>query len=813
MAFQLTTRASRARNQVQVQPSIVLEIDGVSTLFGVTTIQEYVRIGDPDRYIDGTWLIGALSSVVDQSAAISFEGTSTTISQQLLQDKGGTSSVSSLAVSLVDFDGTALNLITPGVTVDDILGLRAYVMLGFANTAYPTDYIQVFSGVIDEVTTGGTIVLNIAHPDAKKRQSLFPSIKTKLNGAINNAVTTLTLDDVSGLLSPADSGTLTCYVRVDDEVIGYAAIDSGANQLTGCTRGQLGTTAAAHDDDADVASFYRLQGNAIELALKLLLSAEDTYYLEGIDVDAFVTTPSNGDVADAVFFYGFNVTTRYGVVVGDFATTTGATNGANNVTLAEVTDIVETEDGSYLVLGGEGLVAETAPPATISFSSQYNVLPTGLGLGGDQVDVTAFENINTTFPTSIPDYDFYLTDTIEGREFIDKQVLFPAACFSIPRNGRISVGFTSPPLTDGSTVVLDSSNVSRPDQIKVKRGINRYLHNTVVYRFGKDIDGEYRAGVITQDADSKNRIKVGNKVLQIDADGLRAGATTTTLIEVNSERILDRYKYAAETFHFKALYGDVFNVDVGDVVLFGDAELQVVDSKNGTRAFVPRLCEVINKSMNIKTGEVDLVVLDTNYTTSGRFGVFGPSSVLDSGASTTVLPLTISYGWDRPTEKSKWTDYIGERVLVRTTNWSDSEETTIVGFGTTADTMIVEALSGAPSAGEIVELAPYDQSGDAEVDALSKRAHCYFNPTLGVDSGASQTEFDVDSGDETKLFVGALIRVCSDDYVDVSAEVLVTDVTGTTVTVDTALGFTPASGDIVELVGFVDDEGAPYRYV
>jgi hypothetical protein len=813
VAFQLTDRANRARQRAALEPSLVLEIDGVSTLFGVDTVQEYIRIGDTGLAIDGSWTIGGLREATDQLSAISFEGTGSTISQQLLQDKGGTSSVSSLAISLIDFDGTITELVTPGSTVDDILGRRAYVMLGFADTAYPQDYIQVFSGLVDEVVTGGTIVLNIAHPDAKKRQTIFPNIKAKLDGAINGAVTTITLDDVSGLLSPADSGTLTCYIRVDDEVIGYAAIDTGLNQLTGCTRGQLGTTAAAHDDETDVSSFYRLQGDAITLALKLLLSSEDTYYLEGVSVDSFVRTPGDGDVPNAIYFYGFNVTSRYGVVAGDLVTTTGATNAANDVTLAEVTEVVETAEGSYIVLGAESLVVEEGTSATISLSSQYNALPTGLGLGGDQVDVTEFEWVQTTFPGSLPDYDFYLTEDVDGRQFVDTQILFPAACFSIPRNGRVSVGFTSPPLSTDELVELDASNVTRPDQIKVKRSVNRYLYNAIVYRYEKDVDGEYRAGLIAQDADSTSRIPVGNKVLRIDSDGLRASAGNSVMLEANSERLLDRYKFAAETFQFKAFFGDVFNVDVGDVVLFGDPDLQIVDSKSGTREFVPRLCEVVNKSMNIKTGECELTVLDTNYATNGRFGVISPSSVLDSGATTTVLPLTISYGWAMPYERTKWTQYVGERVLIRAVDWSTSEETTITGVGQVEDTLLVEALGSPPAAGSIVELAPYSTDADPEVDALSKRAHASFNPVLTVTGGTSATQFAVSAPDAAKLFVGCTVRVSSSDYVDSSGEVEVTEISGTDITVGTALGFTPSAGDIVELIGFANDEGAPYRWV
>lgn len=187
MAFTLTRTADLRRQGTNLEPSLVLEIDGISTIFGAGTASAFIRIGDPGLLIDGSWVIGGTREVDDQIDAVSFDGTAATIQQQLLQDKGGTSSVSSIAISLLDVDGFITRLITPGELVDDILGRRAYVFLGFQGTAYPQDYIQIFSGIIDEVTSAGTIILNVAHPDQKKRQQIFPAFQTSLDGEIGRA--------------------------------------------------------------------------------------------------------------------------------------------------------------------------------------------------------------------------------------------------------------------------------------------------------------------------------------------------------------------------------------------------------------------------------------------------------------------------------------------------------------------------------------------------------------------------------------------------------------------------------------------------
>lgn len=67
---------------------------------------------------------------------------------------------------------------------------------------------------------------------------------TTLNGAINASVTTVTLTDSTNFPS---KGRLI----VNSEVIEFNANDTSTGQLTGCTRGVEGTTAASHlDTDA-----------------------------------------------------------------------------------------------------------------------------------------------------------------------------------------------------------------------------------------------------------------------------------------------------------------------------------------------------------------------------------------------------------------------------------------------------------------------------------------------------------------------------------------------------------------------------------
>jgi hypothetical protein len=77
------------------------------------------------------------------------------------------------------------------------------------------------------------------------------SSTTYLNGSINAAVTTITVDSTSGF---ASTGT----VLIDEELITYTGKSS--TTLTGCVRGTNGTTAASHNDNATVYDADTFQG-------------------------------------------------------------------------------------------------------------------------------------------------------------------------------------------------------------------------------------------------------------------------------------------------------------------------------------------------------------------------------------------------------------------------------------------------------------------------------------------------------------------------------------------------------------------------
>lgn len=925
MATPLSNLAQTKTQETRQKPQLVLEIEGVETRFGLGAIKKYIKIGDPGLLIGDDWVIGGLNDQENQLDAISLDGTTTTIAQQLLQDRGGTSSVSGIQVSLLDVDEEITKLITPGEVVDDVLGRRANVYLGYQDTAFPQDFIQIFAGIIDEVNAGPTIIFNIAHPEQKKRgqvlaqvtteltedlnfrseiiqgmlfktrrdvvgsvtveyqdtatagsESIFTSAtiliigieagvttNTQIKKAIENSLaalelvtveiqdghdadliavqpTTLLDSDLSvpvletkGFLLPMASEGFRTYVRIDDEVIEYTGIDSVNGLLTGCTRAAFEDKDSRafgdhHDVETKVESFYRLQGKAIDICLKMMMSGGPEYFVEDVPVKAINEVEGVGNIPNSLYFDGVNVENKYGLVPGDKATVTGDAIPGNNVTDALIAQVVVTDFGSYVLLDGVTLTDQPLSSASVSFKTKWNVWPegAGLGMGGDEVDVPQFEDLMATFDTAIFTYDFYIRDTLTVKDFLDTEVLYPTGAFTLPRKGKVSAGFTSPPIGGVDLKVFSSSNTIKPEQNRVYRGISRYFYNNIVFRFDENVldEGKFQKGEVTVDADSLNRIKVGNRTLVIDARGLRPSTDTTTIINQLTQRFLDRYKFAAERIKIQCFYGDAFNADVGDIVAFGGKDLQIPDSRAASRDTRVKLYEIVNKSLNLLSGVVTFDLVDTAFSLTGaRFGVVSPASKIGVGSTASQLKLVNSYGNEPPRkERVKWEDFIGQDVMIHEEDeageWTYFEIRTLQGFQPSdGNVMFVDPpLPSPPGEGAVVEIIPYPDNADPELGEVYKRQFVYTNPAVAVDSGVDNFSFNVAVADAPLFKEGQPLILHQDDadglWAAVTPEVKIESVVGTLVTVDADLGVTPDATWTIELIGF-PDEGYPYRYL
>ena len=213
--------------------------------------------------------------------------------------------------------------------------------------------------------------------------------------------------------------------------------------------------------------------------------------------------------------------------------------------------------------------------------------------------------------------------------------------------------------------------------------------------------------------------------------------------------------------------------------------------------------EVVNKTFDT-SGKVTIDLLDTSFSSLGRVGVVSPSSYVSSYASNLLIlkkSFTTVSG-----EQAKWSDYIGEFLNIHNEDYSVQITVTLVAVSPGNPNAIVISNPATPILEDyLVDIANYDVA-----DGKTKAIHCFLTPEVVVLAGTNSTEFTV--SDASALFVGAVVEIHSPDFANQSTEVRILSIVGTTITV-ADLGYTPANGDLINLVGFIEDEGLPYRII
>jgi hypothetical protein len=807
MALELSVEAEAFLQQTNIQGNIILEIDGFPNLYGSVKVTRLVRIGD---FVigDGTKIGGSITDETSKDY-ISLTGTTNNITQKLDQDKGGSSSITSFKIRLIDSAGELTRDFSPGIVVDDILGREAVVYWQAVGSKHPQDSARLFVGVCSSASFGaGHIDLTIQHPETLKRQQLLPKVTGELTAALSDVATAALATNSTSVVAPLEN--LETYIRINDEVIKIVGITSSG--FLNMERAQFGTIAASHEEGDEYETLYRLQGDPIELSLRLMLSGGTNDWFTEETATRFEQIDAATDVRGAIFFNETNVQDRLGLVVGDQVAVISGADAANLVSFREIVSFGTNASGSYVVIDYD-FTPEIDLTAVVRFKSKYDKLNFGAGLKPYQVDVEQFESLDETFNAQFFTYDYYVKDTLDLKPFIDESLFYPSSLFSLPRAGRISLGISAPPILGPNAKTLDASNITNATRTAMTRSINNAFFNSVAYKFNEDILEDKLLGAeITTSEDSFNRVRVGIRTLEIEAGGIRDTPANRTKIQAISNRFLDRYQFGAETIQVETDFKTAFGVEPGDTVILDGASISLADITQGNRNFLTRIMEVTNKSINLKTGKASLELADTNLSTRARYGVFAPSSIIGAGSTTSEIVITRSFGTSAlELEKDKWTSYIAQRVRVRNDEYTFDETVTLTGVSE-SNPNILEVnppLSTAPSTGFIIESPVYD---DSSKQAMSfwKSLHCYFCPQVLIISGTTTT-VTVGAGDISKFYIGAPVQIHLADYSE-NDRTTVAEISGNTLTLNKTLDFSVTSSHLIDLIGFSGDEGSPYAW-
>lgn len=728
MAISLTNRTQRALREAGIEPNIIVRFEGLDVSFSAQAVKEFIKINDPDLYIgDEDFYIGGLRDIdpAKNKTLIDGEGTTFRIQQQMNHDEGKSSSISTMTIGMIDKDQYVTLLISPGQILEDIIGRKAQIFVTYGQVSFFEDAIEVFKGFVSTADSGtGVVRFKINHPENKKKVDLFKAVETRLDANINASQTTLTVEDGSTFIEPV--GPMNSYIRIGEEIIEYTTVTG--NTFSGLTRGVLGSTATGHNTGDQVRALYALEDNPLDLALQLMMSGHGTDPIyENIPVTHFLQIgASTTQIANAIYFNEINISRDYGVRAGDTITITGAANGANNVTRT-VTDVVRTDSGYYIVVDGAALVLEQDSSAVMETYTQFNTLPDGMRMKPDEVDIDEHERIRDFFFSSAQMRFYIKEDQIEGKEFLDEQIYKPIACYALPRQARASVGYTVGPIPGEEIKTLDISNIKNPNELRITRSSARSFFNEVVYKYDDTplvADEKFTSGSIVISATSKNRIPGVNRSFVIESQGLRTDLNAQNIVASNAQRILDRYQFAAETIECRALLRDTAGLEIGDIVVVAFNELQVSDISRGDRQFEPRLFEVLNKTLSLKTGDVDLMLLDTGLNIDTRYGLMSPCSPIGGviSASQFVIapdPLYPSrYGTD---EYRKWESIINisNPISIRVHNADYTVDEDLVVTNISENTFTLQDPATITlTAGLIVEFTGYADTDTSEKQKL-----------------------------------------------------------------------------------------------
>jgi hypothetical protein len=629
------------------------------------------------------------------------------------------------------------------------------------------------------------------------------------------------------------------------------AIGIAGSQMAVISRGARSTAAATHDVQAAVAAGLQVGDrvfteNAIDMALKIMLSGWNGPWITGVEILSigpepdsmsfitttnFITLPSNIDaVAD------------YGLVAGDFISVQESAVSSNNNVYLQIVRFADFNGQSNRLIYLNGtLTKEQDTPATASFRSQYDVYPVdaGLRLTPKDVDIAQHLYIKQTFlGTNGNDLIFFITSAeTSGKDFISSQIYLPIGAYSLTRYGKLSVNYHSPPIANQSILTLNKDNILKPDQIHITRALNnRAFYDEIDLTYNYDDSGNALSNVAILDAPSYDLIQV-DTALPIDARGVYQGYSSNLLIQ-RANFLLLRYKRGAVMLKLTINWEAGSVCEVGDIALIQDSDgvLQISNFNTGERGLGNVLFEVIDRSFNIKEGNVAIqLVGNIGASVTDRFAVISPSSIVGTGSTTNQVIITDSFGALFPGDESKKYElYVGQQILVHSFDYSVMQLCTLESIDTANIYMLhVSTLGFTPLPGYIVDIPDYPTSVDPTINELYKLVHCFLDPTVVVVTGVDERNFTVSSGDISKFTIGLPVRIHNYNYskdsspggggftvTGASSDLSVTAIdTGTnTITVNFAMGFVADNTCFCDLIGFEDANaktgtGFPYRFI
>lgn len=842
-----------ANQRLNKDLAVVIEIEGLDLLTN-RTIYTKIRYGDPGiDYGDPGVIYGGLRRLEGTRALIDWTKSNLSLNQKL-EPEQGKGSISLMSLAFVDKDFYLTQALSPGVLIDEILSKPVNVYIGYEQTSYPEDYVKIFRARITEVQDGpGWVTMQLSDPNFQRKGQCFITGKTKLLTPLAPGDTTVGVldavdfhrhvlgpdgtydvgnpwnpDGTYNALATKQTGVRT-FFKIEEEWIEYGPLGFGTNLFTGCLRGARNTVAAVHATGADVECAVEITDNALDIAVKTMLSGWNGAWRDEIPLFSIMRT-FDGVLLDqprAIILPPRKDAIRdYGLVEQDFVTINGSSPIGNDGQARIVRFAALFGEPNRIIYVDRDLLPEFPTSATFAPRSQFDVYPTtcGIKLTPEDVDVEKHLELRDRFMSGIESrMRFLLTAEEALKNFIETEIYLPTAAYSLTQRGRLSVGYHIPPLVSTRLVVLNHNNIKEPDKVVVKRGLNsRKFFNEIQWSYDVDDAGEFHSFFRFLDADSLNRFGV-SAPLPITSRGIRTEFGTPNEFARRARRFLSRYKNATAMLNLKTFWAESVQIESGDIVAVRDDEnLKIANFETGGRDLGYQLFEITDRGLNIKSTEGDLTLVSgIGASIDSRFAIISPSSNVVSGdvvAARKFLIIEDSFSAKFPgDEMRKWRPYVGEQIVMHDENYTYYGTTRILSLDPiNSYKMYIDAFDTPPPGftGMIIDIPRYPNSPSKTLNSIYKQTFAHFGAIVQVATGSSPTQFTVGAGDIAKFFVNCKIRVHKEDYTTFSPEVTVITIdTGTnTITVNNPLGFTPNNTFFITGIGFPDKQGV-YRYI
>lgn len=255
-----------SENYSKTKPlNVVFEIDGLDEKFTFATTTTsapwsgVIEYGGPYTYGGGnTYGQATYGTATGNFKPYLSEESNFNIAQRV-EPEQGRGNTGDITIVLIDKDKTGSRLVSPGITLDEILGKECRLWLGYQNTDFLTDYFVIFQGYITNVVTqAGKVRLTISDATQKKRQGTFFAFKAYQWLPQIASQLTLSLSSVANLpegvlnLNNSYDPLITLYLKVSDEWMLLSptwstAYDNNFRRVQLLARGQRSTLNVSHN--------------------------------------------------------------------------------------------------------------------------------------------------------------------------------------------------------------------------------------------------------------------------------------------------------------------------------------------------------------------------------------------------------------------------------------------------------------------------------------------------------------------------------------------------------------------------------------